>query len=133
MQRSDTGFTVIETLIALMLLAVAAAIVANSLSQGASSMREVREREELVRVARNVIARVGSEIDLREGTFHGRAARSGSQWEVQVTPYQPTTYAARGRGLAQLYWVTATATASARRDGRAAVFTLRTLKGRSPE
>jgi general secretion pathway protein I len=85
-RRSASGFTLIEVLVALGILALSASAVFAAISNG---LRDVRQADAGARaglLARSLLARVGADIPLREGETEGQFAQ-GVRWRLRLLPF----------------------------------------------
>jgi general secretion pathway protein I len=86
--RSSTaraGFTLLEVLIALTVLAVSVGVLFTSFSMTASATRVAHRDIEVASAAQSVLARVGVDIPLRPGEQAGRVGEF--DWIVVIAPY----------------------------------------------
>jgi general secretion pathway protein I len=79
------GFTLLEVLIALTILAVSVGVLFTSFSMTASGTRVAHSDVEIASAAQSVLARVGVDIPLRPGEQSGRISQL--DWVVTITPY----------------------------------------------
>jgi general secretion pathway protein I len=87
-RRSRThrgGFTLLEVLIALTILAVSVGVLFTSFSMSASGTRVAHHDIEVASAAQSVLARVGVDIPLRPGEQAGRVGEF--DWIVVIAPY----------------------------------------------
>lgn len=86
--RSSTaraGFTLLEVLIALTILAVSVGVLFTSFSMTADGTRVAQRDIEVASAAQSVLARVGVDIPLRPGEQSGRVGEL--DWIVTIAPY----------------------------------------------
>lgn len=83
MTRNDAGFTLIETLVAVMVFALAGAALQQSLAGGWRGVRLVRTQDAALRIAKSEIAAAGSQGDLVEGTVEG-ITQDGFAWSRAI-------------------------------------------------
>lgn len=133
MTAREDGFTLLETLVALAILAGALATLQQALGAGWKGLRAARTELGAVEHARAQLAAAGVTTDLREGQSEG-VTPDGYRWQITIAPLvaesrlrtaAPSKFAG--------YWVTATArwqSGSGLAGGRAV--TLRTLKIGAP-
>jgi len=97
--RRDSGFTLVEVLVAFTILALVLIQLYNGLSQAVHS--DLRSTFDLsgTRIARNQIERVGTEI---EATKASSGIANGLSWSASVSPY-----VAQG-GALRAFWVEVT-------------------------
>lgn len=94
----DRGFTLVEVLVAFVILSLALGVVFRSLSSGLSHERTARLATERVLAARSLLDRVGQDIPLELGTTEGDFA-GGAHWVLTVTQAdQEANLAARRPG-----------------------------------
>ena len=86
MTRLERGFTLIEVLVALAILAVSLAVLLQIFSSSLDRVREDRNESVASALVQSLLARVGAEIPLREGEKHGTYS-NGFRWTVQIAPY----------------------------------------------
>lgn len=79
------GFTLLEVLIALTILAVSVGVLFTSFSMTANGTRITHSDVEIASVAQSVLARVGIDIPLRPGEQSGKFG--GLDWVVTIAPY----------------------------------------------
>jgi len=80
------GFTLIEVLVALAILAMSFAFAWRAMSGGLGRLSEDGVAEQAVLLARSQLAGVGHDIALADGQTDGRAA-GGFVWQIHITPY----------------------------------------------
>jgi prepilin-type N-terminal cleavage/methylation domain-containing protein len=81
----QAGFTLIEVLVALAILAIASAFAFRAISGGLYWLDRDGAEEHAVRVAEAELARVGQDLPLRDGSIDGHTAR-GYSWQIAITP-----------------------------------------------
>jgi general secretion pathway protein I len=79
------GFTLLEVLIALTILAVSVGVLFTSFSMTANGTRIAHSDVEIASAAQSVLARVGIDIPLRPGEQSGRVGEL--DWTVTIAPY----------------------------------------------
>jgi general secretion pathway protein I len=84
-RRHSAGFTLIEIVVALAILALSAAVMLNQISNGIAQASRADGISEAGMLAQSLLARVGTELPLRQGEFTGQFA-SRYRWELRVTP-----------------------------------------------
>lgn len=105
----DEGFTLLETLVALAIFAMAFAGLHRALEGGWRSLRQAALELEATEVARNQLTAAGIETPLAVGQRHGETA-SGILWEVIVRRYEADAGRPDAKdAFANLYVVTARA------------------------
>jgi general secretion pathway protein I len=88
--RRDRGFTLVEVVVAIAILALMAGVI---FRVNSDSVRNIRRADALVdasALAQSLIAKVGTEIPLREGEARGQSG-AGLQWRVQMKRYGDAT------------------------------------------
>lgn len=81
---SQTGFTLVEIVVAFTLVALALAALLPAFSSGLRSINSSETYLRAVLLARSTVDLVGHEIPLREGDYSGSAG-NGFEWEVNVS------------------------------------------------
>ena len=84
----NRGFTLIEVLIAFVILALVFGAVFRTLSSGLSHERTARLATERVLEARSILDRLGNDVPLEEGTTEGRMA-NGEVWTLTISLVDP--------------------------------------------
>jgi general secretion pathway protein I len=82
--KHDSGFTLIEVLIAFAILAMVLGVVFRTLSTGLSHERTAGLVTARVLEARSILDRLGIDLALEEGTIEGRLA-TGEPWALTVS------------------------------------------------
>jgi prepilin-type N-terminal cleavage/methylation domain-containing protein len=95
----EAGFTLIEVLVALAILAIAAAFGFRAISGGLYWLDRDGAEEHAVRVAEAELARVGQDLPLRDGSIDGRTAQ-GYSWQIAIAPYGLPAGGVRGHHVA---------------------------------
>jgi general secretion pathway protein I len=80
------GFTLVEVLVALAILALTFTFAYRAMSGGLGRLADDGAAEAAVLVARTQLARVGGDLALADGETAGRAA-GGYSWRLRITPY----------------------------------------------
>ena len=83
-RKRNSGFTLIEVLIAFAILALVLGVVFRTLSTGLSHERTAGLVTARVLEARSILDRLGADIALEEGTIEGRLA-TGERWALTVS------------------------------------------------
>jgi general secretion pathway protein I len=83
--RRAGGFTLIEVMVALVVLGLAFGAALHSLSGALDRLGRDRNAAEALLLARSTLARVGRDIALAPGDVDGTVG--GFSWQVQATPY----------------------------------------------
>jgi len=83
---AESGFGLVETLIAAAIIAAVAALAFSSIAQNAQSTRMISERRAAILVAR-------SQLDAAIATNAGEASQDGLsdglRWRIDIVPYTP--------------------------------------------
>jgi general secretion pathway protein I len=125
-QRWSEGFTLIEVLVALAVVAASLAAIGSLIATSVRGVRAVEQHVALVERGRAIMAA----LPRREGLSIGQAAGeiAGYRWQINVLPY-PT-----GRGDAASQWVPRTVVTTVRsRSGTALQLHTVRLVRRPPE
>ncbi|MFQ5565595.1 MAG: type II secretion system protein J [Paracoccaceae bacterium] len=88
-RRRNSGFTLIEVLIAFAILALVLGVVFRTLSSGLSHERTAGLATARVLEARSILDRLGADIALEVGTVEGRLA-TGESWTLTVSLPEPS-------------------------------------------
>ena len=80
------GFTLVEVLVALAILALTCVFAYRAMSGGLGRLSDDGAAEQAVLVARTQLARVGGDLALADGETTGRAA-GGYSWRLRISPY----------------------------------------------
>jgi general secretion pathway protein I len=126
--REDSGFTLIETLVALMIMIAAATMLYRGLSGGLRASKSADTADAALLIARQHLAVAGIEGPLLAGRQEG--IDGDVSWQLDLQPYGAADRQAQ-RGQAapfQAFWVTATVTWRDRRGARPRSLRLTTLK-----
>ncbi len=86
MAGRDDGFTLLDVLVSLVVISVAAAIVSSQLSDGRVAARATRQSTDALYAARSVISEIGISKPLQAGRWEGREP-DGTSWEIAIDPY----------------------------------------------
>jgi general secretion pathway protein I len=84
--RRDRGFTLVEVVVAIAILALMAGVI---FRVNSDSIRNIRRADALANasaLAQSLVAKVGTEIPLREGEVRGPSG-AGLQWRLQMKRY----------------------------------------------
>ena len=87
-RKRNSGFTLIEVLIAFAILALVLGVVFRTLSTGLSHERTAGLVTARVLEARSILDRLGADMALEEGTIEGRLA-TGEPWTLTVSLLEP--------------------------------------------
>jgi general secretion pathway protein I len=80
------GFTLVEVLVALTILALTFGFAYRAMSGGLLRLGDDSRAERAVLLARSQLARVGHDIALIDGETGGRAT-DGFSWQIRIAPY----------------------------------------------
>lgn len=127
-ESSEDGFTLVEVLVALAVVAIALPALLEIFTVGVAAIRASDSEDEVVRLASSKLAAAGNEIPFSDGHAEGRTER-GLAWTLDMRPDEDSRPGAKYIG----YRVTATVTWQptgwqARFGGRPRTVTLATLK-----
>lgn len=86
--KRNSGFTLIEVLIAFAILALVLGVVLRTLSSGLGHERTARLATARVLEARSILDQLGVNIPLEEGLIEGRLA-TGEIWTLTVSLFEP--------------------------------------------
>ena len=100
-QRSQSGFTLLEVLLAFVIFALSFALVLEILGGSMRSAVKARDYTEAALLGQSLMDLVGTEIPLTEGSMMGEAP-GGYRWQLVVTPYTPRFEQDRSLELAEL-------------------------------
>ena len=89
--RRSRGFTLIEVVVAFVLLALVFSVGFDIFSSGLARAGALDERARALDVARSRQAIAGMEDPLKDGTTQGEAADPRFHWTTTVTTYDPRT------------------------------------------
>jgi general secretion pathway protein I len=89
-RKRNSGFTLIEVLIAFAILALVLGVVFRTLSTGLSHERTAGLVTARVLEARSILERLGADLALEEGTIEGRLA-TGERWALTVSLLEPAS------------------------------------------
>ncbi|MGQ0658440.1 MAG: type IV pilus modification PilV family protein [Chromatiales bacterium] len=81
----EGGFSLIEVLVAFVILALALATLSSAFGNGLRGMRAAEQRLRAVTVAENLLAAAGRNAPLEPGVRSG--ATEGLQWLIDITPW----------------------------------------------
>ena len=90
-RRTSRGFTLIEMVLAFVLLALVLSTVFQIFSEGLTRAGALEERSGALEVARSRLDDAGVEEPLKEGIAQGEAADPRFHWTTTVTPYDVGT------------------------------------------
>jgi general secretion pathway protein I len=84
-RRNRVGFTIIEVLVALAVVAASLAAIGSLIATSARGTRSLEQHVALVETARSIAAGLPKRDELAVGEFSGELA--GHRWRVDVMPY----------------------------------------------
>lgn len=90
MIRQAKGFSLLEVLVAFVIMAVAIAVVLRIFGSGVSNAATLEEYSIAVQIAESLMAKTGVESPLAPGQVAGNIANT-YDWSVQVMPVTQTT------------------------------------------
>jgi general secretion pathway protein I len=96
MNSRPAGFTLVEVLVALAILAVAFGFAFHALSGGFDRLDRDQKNSDAVLLAQSTLARVGHDIALQDGAVDGRT-KDGFAWRIGTAPYGDTQDVSPGR------------------------------------
>jgi general secretion pathway protein I len=85
-EGNDAGFAILETLVALAILAIALGVLLAVLTDGIGRQGRAEKLAEATLHAQSLLARVGADVPLKAGMSTGTLP-SGMHWQVLVEPY----------------------------------------------
>ena len=121
-EDSEAGFTLVETLIALIVMIVVTTILYRGFSGGLRAASTAEGTEAALLVGQSRLAALGVETPLAAGEQEG--SEGGIQWHVAVRRYRTSDNETAGP---KAFWVTVTVTWREKRGGRRSLH-LTTLK-----
>lgn len=108
----ESGFSLLEVLVATALMAGLAAILLQVMTVGLRAQKASRNRAQAVEVASQVIQEYSREALLKPGTFQGR--KEGFQYLVRISPQYQVAVGRTGNTQVTCYLVTVSVTWSER-------------------
>jgi general secretion pathway protein I len=93
---ADAGFTLVEVLVALAILAIAFGFAFRALSGGFDRLDRDQKNADALLLAQSTLARVGHDIALADGAVDGRT-NDGFWWQIATAPYGDTQDLPPGR------------------------------------
>jgi general secretion pathway protein I len=93
--RREGGFTLIETLVALAILAIALGFAFRMFSGALLSLAGSEHEQMALILAQSTLDRVGRDIELRDGDLAGQTS-DGYRWRLSMTPYDAGRACGRG-------------------------------------
>jgi len=100
--KRNSGFTLMEVLIAFAILALVLGVVFRTLSSGLSHERTAGLATARVLEARSILDQLGVTLPLEDGLFDGRLA-TGEAWTLTVSPFEPATDDVNSAGTVKAY------------------------------
>lgn len=122
--RGDHGFTLVETLVAFVIMAAVTTMLYRGVSNGLRASRVADRAEAALLVATARIATLGVETPLQEGRLEGRDGEFA--WDIAIRPYLAADGADSAARL-EAFWATVTVTWAGGRTARRSL-QLTTLK-----
>jgi general secretion pathway protein I len=89
--HTERGFTLLEVLVSLAILAGALTVMFQVFSRTLDSTADANARTVAANLAQSLLARIGSEMPLKEGENSGQFD-NGFRWQIRMTPYDPDHY-----------------------------------------
>jgi general secretion pathway protein I len=89
-QEGEGGFTLVEVIVALAILALSATVLFNVISNALQREAQAQSTAEAVSLAQSLLARVGTELPLAVGETAGAVERR-FQWRLHTEEYGPTS------------------------------------------
>jgi general secretion pathway protein I len=105
--RRDAGFTLVETLVSLVILTIGLVALIEIFGSGFRGVRASELDTAALHVATSQLTRAGAETPLRRGQHQGTTS-DGLEWTVTIEPYAAPDSEQEPRRTAGLdaYWVT---------------------------
>lgn len=98
------GFSLLETLVALVILSVSMGAILGIFSTALRSASEADDITRATRIGESLLAQLGSDIPLHDGISHGTYP-PGYRWQINVVPYAAGSIAPSWQTPLQAYWV----------------------------
>ena len=105
LEGRTAGFTLIEVLVALAILAIAFGFAFRALSGGFDRLDRDQKSADALLLAQSTLARVGHDIALQDGVVDGRT-EDGFAWRIETAPYDNTQDLPPGRLIGHRIGVT---------------------------
>jgi general secretion pathway protein I len=83
------GFTLVEVLVALAILALSLTLILRTLSSGLFYQQRAKMLAEATLQAQSLLARIGADLPLVPGRVEGETA-SALSWQIEIAPYGDT-------------------------------------------
>jgi general secretion pathway protein I len=93
--RDASGFTLIEVLVALVVLAITFGFAYDALSGALGWTERSQNTQKALTIAESMLQRVGNDIVLQDGSLAGRTS-DGFAWQIDTTPYGNASNTAAG-------------------------------------
>jgi prepilin-type N-terminal cleavage/methylation domain-containing protein len=122
----DAGFTLIETLVALIIMITMATLLYRGFSGGLRAADAAEGAETALRVAQSRLAVLGTAVPLRTGEQEG--SEEGVQWRTVLRPYGPAAKEDGATQEPQAFWATVTVTWRGKRGSGRRNLQLTTIK-----
>jgi prepilin-type N-terminal cleavage/methylation domain-containing protein len=88
-ERSDQGFTLLEVMLALVVLAIGAALTMSLISGSLGKIKKVQAHERFIEQADEVLQTALLDNDIQDPTTLSGSFDDGGRWTVTVEEYQP--------------------------------------------
>ncbi|HLH91731.1 MAG TPA: prepilin-type N-terminal cleavage/methylation domain-containing protein [Xanthobacteraceae bacterium] len=85
-RRSSGGFTLVEVVVALAILALSGSVIFGAIGNALWSVREANSTARAGLLAQSLLARIGADLPLRTGETAGEFPQ-GFSWRVNLQPY----------------------------------------------
>ncbi len=85
-RHREAGFTVVEAVVALTILAVALGVLLNVMSNSIRQTGQAEAAAEAGALAQSLLARIGTQLPLQDGQIDGQSEH-GFRWRLQIDPY----------------------------------------------
>jgi len=108
-QHGDSGFTLVEALVSLVILTLGLVAVIDIFGNGFRGIRSSEWDAAALQLATSQLTRAGTETPLRRGQRQGTTPQ-GFEWTVTIAPYGPARdelAPQRPTAAIEAYWVTA--------------------------
>jgi general secretion pathway protein I len=124
-RRGEAGFTLVEALVALIIMTAMATVLYRGISSGLRVSAAADDSQAALLLAQERLAAAGIETPLQPGRMEGLEGEMS--WQLALRPYIAADEADRAARL-QAFWVTATVNWRDGRAGRSRSLELTTLK-----
>lgn len=102
--RSSRGFTLLEVLVALIVLSLAGGALIQSFSFGLRGVDVATRYQTALAYARSFLERIGNDLPLREGELFGQL-ENGLQWQASIRAYALPAERSRNQTRVRAYMV----------------------------